>query len=787
MSTEAKAQAANEAETNEVVEDATTHLKKVTVTAQRREESLQDVPIAISVIDAAALADSNYTAIADIQYLSPGVNFNSNFGGGFNIRGIGTQSLLMTAEQSVGLVIDGVVQGLPEVSFAGPSYQTMTDIERIEVLKGPQGTLFGKNSSAGIIQIITKNPQLNETTLEAAISYGTDNETNSSATLNVPLGQKAALRVNGVYQQRDGFVENRLTNQDIWSHERLGFRGKLLVEPTDSLSLLFTGEYRRLIDDANGAWTLRECGSGFLGFVPCDELAAFDIVAGPENMAGAWDGKNYTRQTNTSLSMEANWDTPIGTITSISAYRDLEQRIAVDTDATPTEVYSYNHNTSGGDQFTQELRLNGERNIFNYTLGAYYYHATPFQRGTNGGKLTFLPDESPFILSAVAIGPGAASGYAVDVQAETESTAIFGQLEAEVSPGLTLIAGGRYTSDDVEQTIRYFDLPFMCATAFAFGGDCHPSDTPPTPTTAATSADEFTYKLTAQYYVTPNINIYSSYARGYKGPLIAYPANRPQELVRPETSKSWEAGIKSTLLDGTLNLNVDVFKTTYDDFQGQQRVGTPPVYYYTTTNAGGLETKGIEADAQWQATPNLQFGASVSYIPTEFTEFAVQCYDQYTNPANPIGECNYIQPGLPADAPPQFNASGYPQIYSPEWTYTLSGDYSVPVGTQGTLDFHADWNYRSETYGVVADTNAINEGYGLLNGQISYMPNDQSWRIAVFGRNLLDEKFVAGIFRTPFDSGNYGTDPLSTLGYSNIPALDSNRTLGVKLNVFFGS
>lgn len=759
----------------------------IIVTAQRREERLQDVPIAISVISDEVLENSNLTTIADIQFLSPGVNYNSNFGGGFNVRGVGTQSLLMTAEQSVGLVIDGVVQGLPEVSFAGPSYQSMSDIERIEVLKGPQGTLFGKNSSAGVIQIITRKPELGVRSFDGSFSFGSDKELNTSATVNLPIGDKVALRVNGAVQRRDGFVENRYNGRKIWSYERYSIRAKLLAKPTDTLSLLLTGEYRHLEDDANGQWTLRNCGSGFSTFNPCNELAPYGVVAGPHNLAGAWEGQNFTRQTNKSVSLEATLETGAGTLTSITAYRDLNQPIGVDTDGTPRAVYSYNLNRSGGDQFTQELRLNGEAGILNYTVGGFYYHAEPFQIGTNGGTLSFLPDSSPIILSTTAIGPGAGTGYSVRVDAKIKSWAIFGQLEAEVVPGLTLIAGGRYTNDKVSQTISYFDVPFICATAYAFGGPCHPSDTPPSPTTAKTKADKFTYKLTAQYAVTPNVNIYASYARGYKGPMIAYPRDRPQELVRPETSESWEAGIKSTLFDNKLVLNLDVFKVDYNDFQGQQRVGTPPVYYYTTTNAGGLQTKGVEADLMWRVTPDLQLAGSVAYIPTKFTEFAVQCYDKYTNPATPVGQCNYIQPGLPNDAPPQFNAAGYPLIYSPKWTYTIRADYSLPVGNDSTLDLHADWNYHSSSYGVVADINSINKGYGLLNGQISYGPADGTWRLAVFARNLLKERFVAGIFRTPFDAGSYGSNPLSTLGYSNIPALDSNRTVGVKLNVSFGN
>src|SRR5690606_2217998 len=178
---------------------------EVIVTAQRREQRLQDVPLSIDVVSVEDFDRSNLTTIADIQYLSPGVNYNFNFGGGFNVRGVGTQSLLITAEQSVALVIDDVIQGLPEVSFAGPSYQSLGDLDRIEVLRGPQGTLFGKNSSAGVIQIVSRRPELGISSVDASVSYGSYSELNTSATVNLPIGDRVALRVSGNLQHRDGF------------------------------------------------------------------------------------------------------------------------------------------------------------------------------------------------------------------------------------------------------------------------------------------------------------------------------------------------------------------------------------------------------------------------------------------------------------------------------------------------------------------------------------------------------------------------------------------------------
>ena len=765
---------------------APTDAGDVIVTAQRREQRLQDVPVAISVVSGENLAKSNFTTIADVQFLSPGVNYNANFGGGFNVRGVGTQSLLITAEQSVALVIDDVVQGLPEVSFAGPSYQSLGDIERIEVLKGPQGTLFGKNSSAGVIQIITKNPIIGQTGADGYITYGTKNEVNQNTNMNVGITDNLALRVSESYQRRDGFIHNRFNGEDLWAYDRLNIRGKLLWRPTEQLKILLQADYRNLRDNANGQWTLRQCGSGTGTFNPCREVAPYGVVASPTNMDVATEGPSFTRQYAYSVQGRIDYDLGGATITSVTAYRHLKQPILLDTDSTPRPVYSRNQNESGGKQFTQELRVNGHTGILDYTVGGFYYHATPYQIGINVGTLNLFPDNSTTFVSLSSVGPFANVGYPYDAQAKIESWAAFGQLEAEVLPGLTLIAGGRYTNDRVTQRIDYFDVAGVCSSAVVSTGICHRLPLPLSSGDATVRADKFTYKGTIKYDITDDINIYATYATGYKGPMISYPANQPQLLLRPETSKSYEVGLKANLFDRRVTFNIDAFKVDYDDFQGQQRVGQPPIYYYTTTNAGGLQTKGIEADLSVRPVRGLSLAGNLAYIPTKFTEFAVQCYDTFTNPATPVGQCTYTPPGSPAGTPAQFNAAGYPLIYSPEWTWGITADYETAVNDRYTVGAHAAWSYRSSTYGIVADPNSLQEGYGLLNGELGIGTADGRWRVSVFARNLLDKYFVAGIFRTPLDAGTPTSNPRSTIGYSNIPALDSSRTVGVKINWSLG-
>ena len=266
--------------------------------------------------------------------------------------------------------------------------------------------------------------------------------------------------------------------------------------------------------------------------------------------------------------------------------------------------------------------------------------------------------------------------------------------------------------------------------------------------------------------------------------MISYPATQPQLLVDPETAKSYEIGLKAQLFDRRLSFNIDAFKVTYDDFQAQQRVQLDATTsFYTTTNAGSLQTKGVEADASFRVSRALTLSGNVAYIPTKFTEYAVQCKDAFTNPGTTPGQCTYFAPGASGGTAAQFNAAGYPLIYSPKWTFGVAADLNLPVADRYELTANARYNWRGRSYGEVADPNTINGSYGLLNAQLGFGREDGTWRVSVFARNLLNDYFVAGIFTTPFDSGLPGTNPLSTRGYSNIPALDAQRTVGLKLEV----
>jgi len=779
----------------------TSQLEEVQVTAQRTTQNILDVPISVSVISAEKLQSSNYSGLTDLQYLVPGVTYNDDFGGGFEIRGVGTQSVNVSVEQSVSVVVDDVVQALPQISFAGPSYQGLTDISRIEVLKGPQGTLFGKNSSAGVIQVVTDRPDLDAFSADASVSYGSDNEIKLSGDANMPINDKMAFRISAFDYSRNGFVDNLYTGQEISGYDEYGVRGKFLWEPTPQLDIYLIAAYTKNHDSGNGIWTLRSCGSGFktpLGiFSPCAEAAKYGIVASPTNLAGDWDGPNYVREPEASTSAHIDYHLGSATLSSITAYDQINLREGVEVDSSDLPVLSQNETLMQESSISQEFRIAGTAdfagilNKLDYTGGLFYLNTHINYYGIQAGTYNYLPNNSPIILTS---GVGGLVPCCADlITTTTDSYAAYGQFTAHLFDNLAFTGGLRYTNDKnttgVQAEPQNIEglLPegiTVCQFGYAFGAPCLPQPLPSPVVSKSISANNLSGKATLQYYITPEMNFYATYATGYKGPSVSYPRGFPLVDVLPETSRDYEFGFKGEMLDNRLLLNADVFETNYSNFQGQALYidpSNPADRSYVTTNAGGLQTKGAELGATFRATPEFTVDGEYSYTPTRFTQFAIPCENGYTNSATP--NCSYLAPGAPAGAY-QFNAAGYPLPYAPKNTFALTADYAKVFGD---YLFHASANYhwQDSSYTVVADPNTIIPSYGILGASLSLGSADGRWDITVFARNLLNQYFVAGIIKTPLDTGSAFSTPLSTIGYSNLPAIDATRTVGIKLDVKF--
>ena len=435
-------------------------------------------------------------------------------------------------------------------------------------------------------------------------------------------------------------------------------------------------------------------------------------------------------------------------------------------------------------QFSQELRLEGTYGNIDYTVGGFYYKSHNLTIGLQAGTFNNLPDSSPISLTT-AFGPVRCCISAQD--SDTESLAAFGQVTMRLLEDRLQITGGlRYTDDKVSLDSVALDAANVCQVAFATGGACKPVTSFPTLNSASKSVDDISGRVTVQYALMPDVNIYATYSTGYKGPLISYARGQPLFEVDAETVTNYEAGIKGAFLDRRLVATVAIFRSRYSNFQGQTTVvdpNNPAIRSLITTNAGGLKSRGLEAEFTFKATPELTLRGGYSYVPTDYIDFAVQCNDRFANPATTPGQCTYISPRAPGVL--QFNAGGYPLIYAPKHTFNLGAHYERVVMGDNTLGVSMNYNWRDNVYTVAADPNSITPSYGLLGANISFGPEDRTWRVSAFGRNLLDKYFVTGIFKTPLDAGTAGSTPLSVIGYANIPSIESGRTVGVKLDVSF--
>ena len=766
-------------------------LEELVVTANRREQKLIDVPVSVVAVSGSAIKNANLASITELTQLAAGLTYNTNFGGGFLIRGVGTQSVLITSEQSVSVVVDDVVQGLPEISFAGPSYQALTDIERAEVLRGPQGTLFGKNSSAGVVQIITKKPKIGEFSGNASTSYGTGNEIRVTGDLNIPIVSTLAVRVSAFEYRRDGYIHNLFTHNDIGAYNNRGLRAKLLWQPTERAEVYLIASHSEGMDTGNGIWTLRSCGSGFQGVIaktlPCAVTAPYGVVAGPKNLSGAWDGLIGVKTFNNSLSGRINYDLGGGaTLKLITAGYKLKTNEQLEVDSTPLRTLSTNVTQIRQRQFSQEARIEGTKGPLDYSVGAFYYSSHAGNIGLKAGTFNSVPDNSAINFTN-AFGP---VSCCVSIQdASTRSEAVFGQLTFHAFEDKLQITGGlRYTNDKVTMSSVAYDFGGICGVgALANLAVCKaPGIFPSTPAIARENANDLSGRITVQYSVMQDVNVYATYSRGYKGPLIAYATGKPLLPVDPEKVKNIEAGIKGAFLDNSLILTADVFHAKYTDFQGQTTVVDPnnaAIRSLITTNAGGLKTSGLEVEATFRATPELTIRGAYAHVPTKFTEFAIQCQDNFTNPATTPGQCTYRSPKAPLVN--QFNARGYPLIFSPKNTFNVGLNYEKEIMGDEMVSVSMNYNWRSKTYTVPGDPNSINPAYGLLGANIGFGPANRQWRASLWARNLLDKYYVTGIFKTPLDSGSATSTPISTIGYSNIPSIDSSRTVGAKLEVNF--
>jgi iron complex outermembrane receptor protein len=527
----------------------------IIVTAQKRSERLQDVPLAVSVISGDALEAQGGINLENAQYLVPTLTFRKS-GTSINqslfLRGVGTSTFSIAGEPSVSTVLDGVVY-----SRAGEAFADLVDIERVEVLRGPQGTLFGKNASAGVVNIVSRRPTRDfEGYVEA--SYFDRSEYRTRAAVNLPLGESAATRIVGFYSEYDGNIINETVNRRVNGYQRYGIRGTLVASLAPTVDLTVIADWRKASDD---------CCAEVIATLPTN-LAAAALPTPRGDRTRRIRQNLVTRTDEESYGVSGQVDIDLGgpTLTSISAYRRYDNVEVRDGDFLPQAYVGLNQlhdiGPQSGNTLSQELRLTSPGNQqLEYTIGAFYSRAESDRTFTRNDIVCNTTPAPATLIPCTAAGAPALTrpNGTATFGSVFNNLAVFGQGSFAITDAFKLIGGLRYTRDDLDVNhVRVSPLT---------GPGIQPSFGP---FSASTDKDNVSGRAGVQYEFSRASTAYATYARGYKGPAYNIFFNLTAtgtNVIEAETADSFEIGLKNTLFEGRLVLNLAAYYAKYKNYQ----------------------------------------------------------------------------------------------------------------------------------------------------------------------------------------------------------------------------
>jgi iron complex outermembrane recepter protein len=745
-------------------EQGTDELETIVVTANKREQSLQDVALAVSAFGAADLQQQFVTSATDLRLVSPSINFTSSSnvrGEGFQMRGVGTSAFADSVEQSVGFVVDGVAMARSGMVSGG-----MIDVARVEVLRGPQGMLFGKNASAGLVHVITNRPELGVLGAQATVSYADPlDEVKTEFTANAGIGDSSAVRISYASTQADGYVHDVYNGRWVNDRDEQLVRAKYLFEPSDQFSAYLIGDWGRTRAECCAYTAYAASPTSRFGKLN----AAAGIVPGPTNEKMAADANFFQHSDTYGGSLELNYDFGWATLTSITAYRSWELNDNNDPDILPINFYNTNTGMSDLHQTTQELRLTspgGDR--LEWVAGLYYFdsgiESSNDQTGNLGG----------------AVPGGLTAGTLRATDTDSTSWAAFGQASYQLTDRFTLTAGTRYTSDEVE--VHYLASK---TTAIAVPGVYYG------PSYGKADATNWSWRLTGQFDFSDDHMVYLTTARGYKGPALGTQGVTTPTLpvIDPEIPTTYEGGLRSRFAGGTLQVNAAIFKTVFEDFQAQTYDPSIQPPTFRITNAGELDTQGLELEVTSLPFDGLRLNGSLAYVDATYTEYKdIPCYTGQS-PILPYGTARTsprqcIRASASPTAPGLTYGTGNPLVNSPELTWNVGARYDMPVGEHDAF-FQLNFIWRDENpFSAAGDPAMVLDSYGVLNGSVGFRAGSGRWDVTLFGRNLTDEVYSERLLEYPVPLGaGLRPEPGS---YVHFTSPYSRRTLGVELTMRFG-
>ena len=736
-------------------EMAQAQLDEIVVTATKRERSLQDIPVSVTAFSAEALELSGVTNLDSLQTSVPGFSVQTSQSSGQNtslrLRGVGTTGNNLGFEGAVGIFIDGIYR-----ARAGASLGDFPDVERIEILRGPQGTLFGKNTTAGAVSIITKKPKIDEWEAELRATFGNYDRQQVRGVVNFPiLDGVLAGRISADYSRRDGFgVDISNTNDDINDRDRYNIRGQLLWTPTPDIEVRIMGNYFAANESCCGAVPWSDSG-----IVSAANAGAFAGLGQPGPVAAddSFRNGNFStsdfpvseRQEDRNGQIDFTWDFAenISFFNSIS-YQRYDLGGTNDVDFTGLDFFHVPFAAQQVEQFTEEFRFSGELadlplvQSVNWLFGGYY---SSENLGTQA-NLTFFNDAvfvGPLVCGTTplcAISPGD-SQYEVFTQ-NGKTRALYGHLDIDLIDWLNLSGGVRFTTEDKDGGAVFTTVnvapgtfnPFLTAGARPFDAEA--------------DADEWIGTVALTVNFTDEISAYTSFAHGYKSgglnfdqlggqagffggfpistlnsialmdPSIAVNGTVTDPTFPTELNNTYEVGVKSRFWDNRATLNVTGFHSVFKNFQVLQFTGTS----FTILTAPEATTTGIEGELQVAPIEGLNLAASFTYADAEYSKAF------NLNAATALGDSRLTN--------------------APLYSGGVRATYRRPIPNTGLVGLiHGEWAYNSATNTSTAlQSNRVQNGYSLFNARMGVNTDDDRYGLQLWCRNCGDEQYANVVF-----------------------------------------
>ena len=694
-------------------------LEEIVVTARKREELLQNVPISIAAFSANDLGKRSLQNLEDVGQFLPNLTVsqagtNGNSGAFVYIRGVGQSDALSTYDPAVGIYVDGVYLG----RMQGNDIGTM-DVERVEVLRGPQGTLFGKNTDGGAISIITRQP---DASADAAhghveVTAGQFHRFDVTGGINIPLvTDKAALELSGTRLTQDGYGQ-RIDGQQMGNRNRDIGRVALLLKPTDDFSAVLRADVTTY-DEKNASFHLQSVNTSapvtgalnaYLAAINQPLLDGRWISADPYFNNGT--GPNYSSGSLFGTSLTLNWDEDWGSVKSISAYRKNIVRQGFDSDGTPiTELDSYNRVYQ--DQFSQELQVSGKsfESRLKWVGGLYVF-------GEN------VHDSQAFDLAAVNTALTAITGAPADanfdqfLNVRNRSYAAYGQATYAIAQKLNVTLGLRDTYDQKFVGRNNLSFPGPSGNFFAFDG------TPIQPYVGKSANwSAVSPRLSFDYQWTPDVMTYVSASQGFKSGGFNGRASTALEFneFQPEKVWTYEIGLRSDWLEKRLRANVTAFYSDYRGLQVQSNTSAiidgKPVPLETIDNVPRSRITGSEVELILVPLPGLKLSGSLGLLDAKYVE---------------------LSPGSSMTTSLQFP-------FTPKVSYTTGAEYSFPLSSNYDFTGRVDYAHKTTiNYDLLNSPSLRQPGYGLLNARLTVDMHPTGLSLSIFGTNLTGTKYFA--------------------------------------------